>query len=223
MNQDNPLYIVYKHIVELTKSGSFTWCNHVRNILNSAGLNSLWIDHINYVSPNLIRNQLSNFGDTLRTKYKIEWENEINNPIKNPILRTYRLFKNTHSMEKYLLCTRDKRYRNALSKLRVSSHQLEIEKGRHFNPVIPESERICKFCNSGLIDNELHFITSCDFISHERHLLIRSVSEHITISYPLALDFFIELFVSRNDDVITALSKFIYISFKKRESHIVPD
>ena len=48
-----------------------------------------------------------------------------------------------------------KKYRIALSKFRVSAHNLAIEKGRHKN--IPRNERKCRNCNLNVIENEYHF------------------------------------------------------------------
>jgi hypothetical protein len=45
-------------------------------------------------------------------------------------LRTYRLFKNNISLEPYLSMKNDEE-RILLSKLRISNHNLEIERGRH--------------------------------------------------------------------------------------------
>jgi hypothetical protein len=45
-------------------------------------------------------------------------------------LRTYRLFKNNISLEPYLSMKNDEQ-RILLSKLRISNHNLEIERGRH--------------------------------------------------------------------------------------------
>ena len=53
-----------------------------------------------------------------------------------------------------------KKYRNALSRLRCSSHRLEIESGRWHRPVRnPTDERKCKHCN--VVENEFHFLFEC--------------------------------------------------------------
>ena len=45
-----------------------------------------------------------------------------------------------------------------ITKFRISSHQLEIERGRYRN--IPASQRICKLCNLE-VEDELHFLLEC--------------------------------------------------------------
>ena len=52
------------------------------------------------------------------------------------------------------------------SKLRLSSHKLSIEKGRHSHPKIPEENRLCKVC--GVIENEKHFLLHCDICTRNK-------------------------------------------------------
>lgn len=46
------------------------------------------------------------------------------------------------------------------TRLRLSSHNLAIEKGRHQSPIIPQELRLCRTCE--IIENEHHFIFSCN-------------------------------------------------------------
>ena len=55
-------------------------------------------------------------------------------------------------METYLDQIEINKYRVALSKFRLSSHNLEIETGRHGN--IPRADRKCTKCNSDVIEDE---------------------------------------------------------------------
>ena len=69
-------------------------------------------------------------------------------------LRTYRLFKNNFTFEPYLYWgSYDKR--RLITKFKICSHQLEIERGRYKN--IPASQRICKLCNLE-VEDEHHFL-----------------------------------------------------------------
>ena len=49
------------------------------------------------------------------------------------------------------------KYRNTLAELRLSSHQLNIEVGKHNN--IPRNERKCTLCDLNDIDDEFHLLT----------------------------------------------------------------
>ena len=59
--------------------------------------------------------------------FKIAWREEVQNIDKNPILRSYKTYKSEFGMEPYLYLISNLRYRNALTRLRTSSHTLEIE------------------------------------------------------------------------------------------------
>ena len=52
----------------------------------------------------------------------------------------------------------DFRYRTAITKLRCSSHALEIERGRYQNPKVPRYLRLCLVCQ--VVEDEEHFVTN---------------------------------------------------------------
>jgi hypothetical protein len=71
------------------------------------------------------------FITNLKSSFK--YFNKDNDKIKKDFgnnLRTYRLFKNNISLEPYFSMKNDEQ-RILLSKLRISNHNLEIERGRH--------------------------------------------------------------------------------------------
>jgi len=72
---------------------------------------------------------------------------------------TYCNFKEENKLEKYLYCIQTKRFRIALTKLRLSSHDLAIERGRHVH--VPRNERYCRNCTKQTIENEYHFLLVC--------------------------------------------------------------
>ena len=50
-----------------------------------------------------------------------------------------------------------------LTRLRDSSYQLHIETGRYTRPVsTPIKYKICQYCLDEMIDDEAHFVLSCD-------------------------------------------------------------
>ena len=55
----------------------------------------------------------------------------MNNAEKHPILRTYTMLKEKLCLETYIQCVHIKKYQQAISRFRVSSHRLGIELGRH--------------------------------------------------------------------------------------------
>lgn len=71
----------------------------------------------------------------------------------------YRELKQCFEISPYLQKLCNRKLRNSLSKLRLSSHQLLIEKGRHSG--IVRQNRICVLCNKGEIEDEYHFVLIC--------------------------------------------------------------
>ena len=106
-------------------------------------------------------------------KFVNMWQQELTTQTK-PILRTYSLFKNDFFIEHHLESITDFRYRTAITKLRCSSHALEIERGRYQNPKVPRDLRLCLVCQ--VVEDEEHFVTNCSINQAERRLLYSKIS-----------------------------------------------
>ena len=74
-------------------------------------------------------------------------------------IETYALYKSQYATEKYLDLISNPKYRIAVSKLRASSHNLEIERGRYTRPKINPENRLWPSCY--VVDNEIHFVVRC--------------------------------------------------------------
>ena len=77
-------------------------------------------------------------------------------------------------VKKYLSMVKNHKHRIALSRLRLSSHCLQIEKGRQRKPPLPRLERKCPFCLD-VIEDESHFVLKCPLYDQERRSLLQSV------------------------------------------------
>ena len=80
-----------------------------------------------------------------RNPFIENWTHQMNDIHTNPTVRKYTTFKHSFGFERYLKQISDSRYRNAITKLRVSSHSLAIERGRHLGTAV--QERLCNICN----------------------------------------------------------------------------
>ena len=58
--------------------------------------------------------------------------------------------------------------RRIISRIRCYSHNLEIERGRHKD--LPREERVCKICQNGSVEDELHFLIECETYDYLRDL-----------------------------------------------------
>ena len=93
----------------------------------------------------LILEQLKNYAQIfLKTPSLKKWNASLNNGASS-ILRTYATFKQTFEMDFYFENVDQFWYRNAITKLRVSSHALEIERGRYCG--LSVEERVCEYCH----------------------------------------------------------------------------
>ena len=169
------------------------------------------------------REELKSFEPQFREKrysyYMHDWHHALNDSITTRKLCTYRMIKTDYRLEPYLLYIPNKRHQQAMARLRVSSHKLEIELGRHSRPYIPRDERLCTFCKQKEIGDEVHFLMTCDFLALERDHLFREISPLLNISDRVDTNHNFKLIMSsRNPDVLTPLGKYIHVGFQKREN-----
>ncbi|CAC5405575.1 unnamed protein product [Mytilus coruscus] len=116
---------------------------------------------------NSVRNNLM---DICATK----WHTDLSN---FPKLRTYRTFKSTYSTETYIKLNLKRRERSVLDQFRCGILPLRLETGRFVGE--PEYQRICRMCDSGNIENELHFLVECQFYNGLRNQLFSGLSETV--------------------------------------------
>ena len=105
-------------------------------------------------------------------------------------MRTYFSFKSVFQNEAYLNVVRNRSHQRSLTKLRISSHKLEIESGRYSRKAV--AERIRKKCNDDKIEDEIHFICDCSLYNAERLRLFDYVNQEIS-NFFLSLNSFDKL------------------------------
>ena len=150
--------------------------------------------------------------------YKSNWACELSNSDSTSILRFYKTFKREYTLEPYLSCVQVYKYRNAIAKLRCSSHTLEIERGRHCNPKLPICQRLCKHCN--VIDDEMHFLFHCNTNSKERSAFFTCAEFEIPGFKDAELIVKLNLLLNSKDKrLLTLLGKFIFKSFEIRKEN----
>ena len=114
---------------QLGQSGKKCWLRKLQELFNAAGLPSAF-------SCNGCENTLRNLLMTrFRDQYIQNWNSQLSRTSSRKgragnKLRTYRLFKTTFELEPYLYLTKIIKHRVALTRLRISCHTLEIERGR---------------------------------------------------------------------------------------------
>ena len=151
--------------------------------------------------------------------YRLNWHNTVmaSSYTENSSLRMYKLFKNVHVMEPYLLHVDNDKHRHAMSKFRCSSHFLEIERARHQVNIPPIWNRCCPHCNYA-VDDELHLLLFCKTNEFLRVNFLSSISDLIPdIAAMHHLDIFIKIMSSEDKHVLRKLAKYVYESLEIRK------
>ncbi len=135
---------------------------------------------------NLKHRTVKHVRTTLHSNYKSSWLSHLNGGLLgncSPKLRTYKLFKTVFKIENYLLFKNiPLSKRIEFSKLRVSAHKLRIETDRYIRPRVPPENRLCLLCDSGVVEDEKHFMLECELYNRERRDLVRYIQESTDIN-----------------------------------------
>ena len=211
----NILYKIYTDLLQLHNEGHDTWSGRVKAIFSKYGTDDREIDGL--TTPAEYHNFLQTFREIRHNRYAQNWLSTIRNNEKSTKLCTYRLIKNDYRIEPHLLYVENKKHQRALTRLRVSSHKLHIELGRHVRPPIPPTDRLCQFCNSREIDDEVHFLITCEFHGENRNSLLADISHLCCLDWNSSPQNKFECIMkSKNKSVLAAVAKFVYNGFKKR-------
>ena len=110
----------------------------------------------------------------IKEQFKELW---ISNVKTSPKLEFYGGLKTEFIKEDYLDLIKNYDDRSNLTKLRISSHHLAIEKGRYENK--ERHNRICLWCNLSLgidtVECEEHFLNDCDLYAINRNITSQKI------------------------------------------------
>lgn len=134
------------------KPNIVNWASNVKNLLSNLGFYEVWLNQ-NVGNKNAF---LKEIRVRLTDNFVQNWSSRITESSR---ANFYSLFSNfNHQL--YLETVNVQKFRIALTKLRVSSHRLEIEVGRWSRPNrTPIGERKCFYCNK--LEDEFHFLLEC--------------------------------------------------------------
>ena len=116
-----------------------------------------------------------NSRNTTQTLFRDKWKDAKAN---SPKLEFYNSVKKEFTIAKYLHIKNDK-HRYALSRLRISAHNLYIERGRYKIPPVSREDRICLYCkynnNTDTIESESHVLDVCALYDSVRTSICSSI------------------------------------------------
>ena len=137
-------------------------------------------------------------------------------------LRTYRLYKQSVSVEPYVKLNIDRNQRRYMAMFRAGSLPLALETGRYSRPPVPVENRLCRYCDLGLVETEKHFLMKCPLYSDLRFDLFHQCSNFIeNFDFMTEDDKFIEIF--RCENIQEFLCKSLQKFFLRRKFFTVDD
>ena len=159
----------YLMLRSLTDAGKTAWTTHVKSLLFEHGFGYVWIaDAVGNTNP-----FLSIFTQRIKDISLQNWRSSINN---SPKADHYKYFKSQLDVEKYLFVDLSFVCRKTLANFRCSSHNLQIEKGRHMN--VEREYRFCPFClerNVYIVEDIFHFFMICPLYHDLRNIHFKPI------------------------------------------------
>ena len=192
----------YLMLKNLDCIGQRNWASDIRKLLCENGFGYIWFDQ----QIQHEKHFLDIFVQRLKDQYIQEWLTILNTSSK---LYSYRQYMNEILHESYLNCITVRKFRHSLAKLRCSSHDLEIEKGRYYN--IAKENRICKLCYSA-VETEFHFVLVCEKLADIREKYIPR--KYYTNTNPHK---YIILMSSSSEHILQNLGMYVFYAFQKRK------
>ena len=173
---------------------------------NKSGLDQTW-ESQNIGDTNKF---MLSFKESIVRIFTQRWRKDFESLSK---LCTYALVKKYFCVEPYILHIRENHLITAMTRYRMSSHDLNIERGRFNNPITPKNQRICTRCELNEIDDEIHLLLHCSAINNVREILFDSVAAIINIQ--TTNEMFLRIMTTRDITVVKSLAQLIYGCLKQ--------
>ena len=161
------------------KARTPSWCIYTKTLLFELGLGKFWSLQRTF-DPDCV-DLVPRWRDRVRTSIHAReqtlWRNSC---LDRPKLRTYVTLKVQLLPEPWLVLPMRGGGLSELVKLRGGSSRLRIEKGRFSQEAL--EDRVCVFCDSGLVEDEAHFMVACPVYDDLRSTLWASLESLIGYS-----------------------------------------
>ena len=198
----------YKMLYRQDNIGRKNWASQIKTILYKIGFGISWVAQ-EVGDINIFINQVK---QRLIDIEQQDWHIEI---LKYSKLRTLVEFKTLLNPERYIHEVNILNHRTALTRLRISAHNLAIETDRQLK--IDAELRVCKYCHAigeNYVEDEYHFLLICPLYDHIRfNLLPLNI-----ILFPTTENF-VKLMKTEDCETMNKLANYCYLAFKCRESN----
>ena len=144
---------IYADMTEHQSTDKNPWLNFIKNILRGLGMTHVWDNHSTFSADRLKRAVLVKLQD----RFSQFWQKSKEGNQSRMAFYASVTHGQTYRTEPYLLVCTKLEHRKALCRLRISAHDLQIERGRYAN--MAREDRKCRTC--GVVEDELHFLNDC--------------------------------------------------------------
>ena len=190
--------------IEMDAGGMSNWLSKLKQFCNKVLKKDV----------NVILNMsINDFQDLCRDIYQVHWRGLVANKGK---MELYGKIKTNICHEEYLNQLPFFKSRQSLTKLRISAHTLEIERGRYKRPIIPRENRLCNVCN--IVDNEVHFLLHCKIHVEIRKNLISEVIDSCKHFVHLSDIDKVSFLLNSEGEVLVKCANFCKAAFEQREN-----
>ena len=194
---------------DLHINGYKSWYSCLEKTLRSAGIKG----NFNFLDSETV--------DKLLTRFYMQQTKDNLNNLRlhdDSKLKLYsNVFNFNDNVPDYLKLNLKQTCTSIITKFRLSSHKLNIERGRYSRPKVPREERICKFCNE--VESESHFILFCKTYDSFRDRLLKEFDiDKLKLCKDKEFDTLKLILNPRNRAQATMLSKYLSKALEIRDS-----
>ena len=201
------LYKIFKWSLKFVNYPS-TWAWEMHSIFSESNHSACF--------DRLVQCDVNSLYDTLFDRRVQKWNSS---RYDKPKLRYFNLYKSIYEPEDYVLSkSLTKRSRSLMAQFRASTLPLEIETGRYSGLAL--EQRLCKICNNGDIEDEIHFICFCRAY-HDERIKLFDQAEHLNGQF-CTLDY-LDKFVFLMSDMQIQVAKFLNYAVSIRNGALYND
>ena len=185
-----------------TVPNTVNWASLVRHLLISLGFYEVWMQQ----GVGYYRRFISLLKQRVTDTFIQNWGARLGDSSRANFYKSFAVFQ----LQPYLDKVNINKFSQTFSRLRMSSHRLEVESGRWVKPnAVPFDERKCVVCQK--LEDEYHFVLECSLYSELRK---KFISKYFWKNPSMFK--FIELLNSTNMGCIRRLCCFIFHAFNLR-------
>ena len=196
-------YIMLEHASKLKNS-------YYNNLVEFLRLSKCYhSDKLENITESIIREIIR----CLKETYSEHWKMKISTSTR---LEFYSKIKKDFVEDPFLNTVQNFDAKKDYFKLKTSNHSLLVETGRYCRPILPRENRICKFCRTNDIEDEIHLLFECQMYSELRETLFEKIRA-CNVNLPKDLKDIPFLFTSGNHYLTKYIAYYIHRCFSKRK------